>query len=156
MGRKTKHGKSGTRIYRIYINMKHRCYSKKAYSYVYYGARGISVCDEWLKSFEAFQDWALANGYADNLTIDRIDNDGNYCPENCRWADDVTQCNNRQFNFKITFNGKTETLRYWSEITGITKSALYLRIHRRGWSAEKALTTPLRVRKVGEQKNGRN
>lgn len=106
MGRKIKHGKSGTRIYRIYINMKHRCYSKKADSYVYYGARGISVCEEWLKSFEVFQDWALANGYSDNLSIDRIDANGNYCPENCRWVTIDVQNKNKRHVSIIVADGK--------------------------------------------------
>ena len=137
-----KHGMVDTQEYHAWNGMRQRCYNKNSPKYKNYGARGIKVCDRWLNSFENF--FADMGKAPVGFSIDRIDVNGDYTPENCRWADDVTQCNNRQFNFKVTFNGITETLRYWSEKTGINKSALYLRIHRRGWDVEKALTTPLR------------
>lgn len=137
-----KHGMVDTQEYHAWNGMRQRCYNKNSPKYKNYGARGIKVCDRWLHSFENF--YADMGKCPDGFSLDRIDVNGDYTPENCRWADDVTQCNNRQFNFKVTFNGITETLRYWSEKTGINKSALYLRIHRRGWDVEKALTTPLR------------
>lgn len=116
---KTRHGGSKTRLYRIYHGMKDRCTNENTSYYRYYGARGISVCDEWCNDYIAFRDWALANGYTDELTIDRIDCNGDYCPDNCRWVTMKVQQNNRTNNHLISYNGETHTISEWSEITGI-------------------------------------
>lgn len=136
-----KHGMTDTRLYHIWRTMKARCTDPNSVKFPYYGARGIKVCDDWLDSFESFCSWSMANGYADKLSIDRIDNDGNYCPENCRWATREEQANNTRTNRFIDFNGEKHTIAEWSRINGISKAALYHRLER-GWSVEDALTVP--------------
>ncbi len=136
------HGKSKTRIYRIYKKMKRRCYIKTEAYYFNYGGRGITVCDEWLgdKGFENFYNWAMNNGYTEKLSIDRIDNDMGYNPSNCRWATEKEQANNRRTNSYLTHNGETKTIAEWSDLTGISTGVLYYR-KKHGWSDEKCLTT---------------
>lgn len=136
--RASTHGLSKTRLYRIWVNMHRRCEYEKNGGYSYCGAKGITVCEEW-KSFEPFRDWALANGYTDNLTIDRIDNSIGYMPSNCRWVTMKAQENNRRNCHYLTLNGETHTVTEWAEIKGISKHTLSGRINKLGWSVERAL-----------------
>lgn len=137
-GRRTSHGGTDTRLYSIWRNIKTRCENERAKGYGRYGGRGITVCPEWHDSFEAFRDWAMETGYRDDLTIDRIDNDGPYSPENCRWATVKEQANNTRRNRVITAYGEKRTLNAWSEITGIPKSTIQNRL-RAGCTPEEAL-----------------
>lgn len=136
----TTHGKTNTRLHNIWKNMKGRCLNKNHDDYHLYGGRGISICQEWVDSFAAFEEWAIANGYSDTLTLDRCDVNGNYCPDNCRWITQKSQCNNTRRNILITFNGETHTMKQWALMLGINYGTLSSRI-KRGWSYEKALTT---------------
>lgn len=139
----TKHGKSGERILGIWYGIRKRCYNPNSKSFKDYGGRGIAVCDEWKDNFQAFYDWAMANGYSDDLTIDRKDVDGNYCPENCRWITNQEQQNNRRTSHLVTYKGETHTLKDWAKITGINYNTLRGRITNYKWNAEKAFTTPI-------------
>lgn len=131
-----KHGKKGTRLYYIWGGMKARCYRKSHIWYMRYGGRGVSICDEWRNDFQAFYDWAMANGYRDGLTIDRINNDEGYSPDNCRWATSVCQQNNKSSNIIAEVNGKKQTIAQWAKETGILYQTLYRRYTRGDRGAE--------------------
>lgn len=124
------HGQSKKRIYREWVSMKKRC-DKTYHGHKGYYDKGITFCDEW-NEFEVFYEWALANGYQDNLTLDRKDNDGNYEPSNCRWATPKEQANNKSNNVYIEYNGKIQTLKQWSEELELSYGMLKAR-HQRGW-----------------------
>ena len=130
-----KHGKSNTRIYNIYICMKERCYNPNSPSYKNYGGRGIEVCEEWANNFEAFYEWSIENGYQESLTIDRINNDDDYSPTNCRWVGRFTQANNTRKNRFIEYHGEIHTVSEWSRITGIPRGTINARLNR-GLKAE--------------------
>lgn len=135
--RKT-HGQTKTRLYKIYAKMKERCYDPNYPQRHLYGGRGIKICPEWLKSFENFRDWALKNGYADDLSIDRIDPDKDYEPSNCRWADVYQQANNKRNNVRLTYMGETLTLPEWARKLNLPYSTLADR-RRKGKSVEEIL-----------------
>jgi len=136
---------SSTRLYRIHQGMLRRCRNQREPSYRHYGARGICVCPEW-RAFSAFSQWALANGYQDGLTLDRIDVNGNYEPSNCRWADAFTQANNRRDTVMVTAFGETKTIGQWvrDPRSVVSFAELSGRI-RRGWDAEQAITDRLEL-----------
>ena len=134
-----KHGDSTTRLYGIWNGMRHRCLDKKHISYHRYGGRGIKVCEEWDKSYENFKEWAINNGYQEELSIDRIDNDKDYSPSNCKWSSIKEQCNNRENNNRLTFNGVSKTVAEWSVETGLPYHTIHKRILH-GWEVKDILT----------------
>lgn len=136
-----KHGDSYTRLYGIWRDMKYRCNNIGFASYHRYGGRGIKVCDDWENDYVKFKNWALTNGYDDNLTIDRIDVDGNYEPSNCRWVTRKEQANNRYTNRFIELNGEIKSLKQWSEQTGIGSKTLEFRLDH-NWPLEDVFNKP--------------
>lgn len=126
--RNTTHGQSGTRLYVAWQHMIGRCTRKSDGNYQCYGGRGITVCPEWLNSFEAFRDWSIANGYDDDLTIDRIDVNGNYCPENCRWISHDEQQRNKTNNTFIDYGGTTKTVGEWAREFDCVPASVYREI----------------------------
>lgn len=130
------HGMTGTRLYRIYRGMKECCYNKNVPEYKNYGGRGIRVCQEWLEEFMNFYNWAMQNGYRDDLTIDRKDNDKDYCPENCRWVTYKMQSNNKRNNLYVLYNGNKITISELSDITGKKYEFLRKHFHRKDLDKE--------------------
>ena len=148
----TTHNLSKHRLYNTYKHFCRRCYSETDSSYANYGGRGIFVCDEWLNKengFINFYNWSMDNGYAKDLSIDRIDVNGPYAPWNCRWANDVTQANNKQKNRYITYKNYKYTIAQWAKICGLPYSCLLWRLDD-GWNLEDALFTPS-GKKPGEE-----
>lgn len=140
----TKHNMCGTRLHGIWLDMKRRCRNNKRPCYGRYGGRGITICDEW-NEFIPFKNWALLNGYADNLTIDRIDNDGDYEPDNCRWVTMEIQANNNSKNRILEYEGETHTMAEWAKILNISYSTIRCRV-KRNWPMERIVSTPQRRR----------
>lgn len=139
------HGYNKTRLQRIHESMKKRCYSKNHIHYKDYGGRGITVCGEWLEEngLENFANWALKNGYKDTLTIDRIDNEKGYYPENCRWATRSEQQNNRRLNKKYEYNGELFTIAQLSTKYSINYSTLYNRL-KKGMCIKESIETKIK------------
>jgi len=134
-----KHGKTKTRLYNIWVDMRQRCTNQSHPQFYLWGGRGISVCSEW-QSFDSFYKWAIANGYNDKLSIDRKNSDGNYEPTNCRWATAKEQANNTRSNRYVTINGEQKRLVEWCKHYGISTSTAYRRIREFGLPVEEAIT----------------
>lgn len=133
------HGLSRTRLYNIYTHMIDRCYRKTDKRYNDYGGRGITVCEEWLSDFLNFYNWSINNGYEQSLSIDRINNNGNYEPTNCRWVTNKEQCRNYSRNVSLTYNNETHCLIEWSEILGISYHTIKRR-YKKGLPIEQVLS----------------
>lgn len=134
--------KNASRLYRIWLNMKQRCSNPKVDFYHCYGGRGIQVCEEWKKDYLVFKEWSMKNGYSDELSIDRIDPNGNYCPENCRWATWEEQCYNKRTTRRYDLNGESYTIKELSDMSGISYNNLKTRLNKFGWTVEEAITIP--------------
>ena len=134
----TRHGGFGTRLYNIWQGMKKRCYKENDKDYKNYGGRGIQIYDEWKEDFACFREWALNNGYQDNLTIDRVDNNKNYEPSNCRWTTIQIQNNNRRNNKLLTIGNKTQTMAEWGRELNISDDTISSRLFN-GWTCLEAL-----------------
>ena len=144
------HGGSKSRLYKIWIGMRRRCYDTNQSGYKEYGGRGIKVCREWDDNFESFRDWSMSHGYTDNLTIDRIDYNGNYCPENCRWITTNEQCRNTRYNRFETIDGVTKTVVDWCDYYNIeNRRTVYTRL-KRGWDIKRALFEPIHYKSKKE------
>ena len=144
------HGGRNERLYLVWMDMRRRCYDEKDANYFRYGGRGIKVCDQW-KDYATFREWANKNGYdpvavSHQCTLDRINVNGNYSPENCRWVDSKVQCNNKRNNKRIEYMGETHTLSEWADKFNLRYGLVARRINA-GWEPERAFTQPARVTK---------
>lgn len=142
-----KHHGRNERLYGVWRGIIDRCENPKSKYYYRYGSRGISICDEWRNDYAAFRTWALENGYDDSVpkgvkTLDRIDNDGDYSPNNCTWHNMEEQSNNRSSNRVLEYNGEKHTAAQWARILGFERHTILHRIDKLGWDVERALTTP--------------
>lgn len=133
-----KHGKRHTRLYRIWSNIKTRCFNTHDPHYKRWGALGVTMCEEWRNDFQAFYAWAMSNGYSDELTIDRIDNDGSYEPCNCRWVSVKEQNQNKKNVILLTYNGLTMSCGAWAKKVGVGKNTVRDRYYK-GWTVEECL-----------------
>ena len=140
--RNSTHNLSKTKLYYTYQGIKRRCYNSKSEQFKNYGGRGIKMCDEWLNDSESFFEWSKRNGFSEELSIDRINNDGDYSPENCRWVDMRTQSRNKRTNVHVTYKGKTQLLVDWAKEKGMNRGTLSSRLNS-GWTLEDALETPV-------------
>jgi len=144
-GTNTRHGLSNHKLNNVWNSIKDRCFNKNNKDYKHYGGRGIIMCDEWKNDFKKFYDWAILNGYKKGLSIDRIDNNGNYTPENCRLVTQKEQVRNTRINRKIEYNGDKKLIIEWCEELNLKLSVITNRIYR-GWSVEKTFETPIKTK----------
>lgn len=140
----TTHGLTSTRLYKTYRGMINRCYNPNIKGYKDYGGRGIKICDEWLSSFERFAEWSYKNGYKEendrlSQSIDRIDNNGNYEPSNCRWTDSRTQSINKRSTYEVYYNGERTTISEVCELCGITDKSFAYRRFKKGQSLDEII-----------------
>lgn len=137
-----KHGHTHTRLHSIWLGIIKRCTYKNNKIYKYYGGRGIKIDPTWESDFLKFYSWAMNNGYQENLSIDRIDNEKGYSPDNCRWVTKIEQANNKRSNLLVSYNGRTQTISQWAKEKNIDYFKLRSRIYKLHWDVERALTTP--------------
>ena len=142
-----RHGMSKTRLYREWASIKRRCYLKSDPSYKNYGGREIEMCDSWKNSFELFAEWATTNGYSDDLTIERINVNGNYCPENCKWIPWSEQQGNRTYCRFYTYNGETKNLVEWCKQFNLPYGTVHNRIYKLKWTFQRAISEPVHIEK---------
>jgi len=143
---KTTHGCSDTRLYRVWKGMKYRCYNENFPSYSRYGGRGIGICKEWKNTFAVFKKWAEKTGYREPLTIERINNDKGYSPENCKWIPKKDQSLNRNSRRELEYNGVKKSVKEWAEEYGMKYDTLWMRL-KRGWEIGKSISYPVNKNK---------
>ena len=143
---------SNTKLYKNLDSIKQRCYNKKNKSYKNYGGRGICVCESWLGSYKEFYDWAVENGYSEELSIDRIDNDGDYSPTNCRWVSRKVQNRNKRDSVNIEYRGEIKNLADWADELGMSYSTLRARYITYKWSVEDAFNRPVAYKRIKKWK----
>lgn len=149
------HGESKTPLYRMWISMIYRCHNPNNQAYKDYGARGIKVCEEW-HDFSKFKKWVIETKKDDTLTIERIDVNGDYCPENCKWIPLKDQANNRRSNIRIEHNGEIHNLKQWCDILNLDYKNIHNRIFKLGWSFDKAISTPIDISKRNKGRKDKN
>ncbi|MFJ1122234.1 hypothetical protein [Bacillus thuringiensis] len=147
------HGFGNTRLHKCYSSMISRCYHEKDKSYKDYGGRGIGVCDEWRESFLNFREWALKSGYSDSLTIDRIDVNKWYAPENCKWSTKLEQANNKRSSINVTYKNETKTLKQWCKELNLNYSTIYTRIFTGNYDVVTAFEKPIRKMRENNEKS---
>lgn len=141
----TTHGLSRHPLFRIWADMRKRCFNENCKAFKNYGGRGITICDQW-SDFKQFYDWSLSNGYEENLTIDRIENDRNYSPDNCRWVSRLVQQNNTRRNVFIEIEGETKSISAWARTCGLGEATIRYRFHS-GITGRNLLSAPNQTRR---------